>query len=398
MNRWISLLTTSLMSCVLLTTSLAAQDETAADTDDAAANIGETTAAAGAETADAGSAQANFEVVFTQWKDLLAELRDIQTEYQVAEDSALAGLQERWNAKLAEGRAFIPTVRQAAVAAYRESPNSDRELTRFLSKLVEDDLLADNFETADELVQVLVENGCTEREIDNMAGMAAFGVGDFTRAEKHLTAAKAANSLTTSGENFLGNLRDHPNLAELWEAELRLREAEAQADDLPRVKLETTAGDFVVELFENEAPETVGNFVNLVEKGFYDDLTFHRVIRAFMAQGGCPLGTGLGGPGYKIFCECVNDNHRNHFRGSLSMAKSTARNTGGSQFFINLVPTPHLNGQHTVFGRVIEGMENLPKILKRDPEDANAPATKIIQAEVIRKRDHEYVPKKVGQS
>ena len=416
MNGWTSLLSISLMSCTLLTTPVAAQEDATATTEDAAATADDTatttedaaattddatatadgtatTAEAGA--AEAGPAQANFQDVFTQWKDVLVQLRDLQTKFDVAEESAMAGLQDQWKAKLDEGRALIPTVRKAAEAAYRESPNSDRELTKFLIELVTDDIRADNFEAAGEFVQALVEGNCIERGTDNMAGIAAFGVNDFARAEKHLTAAEDTNSLTKSGTDFLGNLRDHPNLAELWEAELKLREAEAEADDLPRVKIETTAGDFVVELFENEAPETVGNFVNLVEKGFYDDLTFHRVIHSFMAQGGCPLGTGLGGPGYKIYCECVNENHRNHFRGSLSMAKSAARNTGGSQFFINFAPTPHLNGQHTVFGRVIEGMENLSKILKIESVDANAPTTKIIKAEVIRKREHEYQANKV---
>ena len=105
--------------------------------------------------------------------------------------------------------------------------------------------------------------------------------------------------------------------------------------------------------------------------------------------------TGRAGPGYKIYCECVADNHRNHWRGSVSMAKTAARNTGGSQFFFNLVPTPHLNGEHTVFGRIVEGIENLSKILKSDPAEPNKPATTIIKAEVLRKRDHEYVPNKV---
>ncbi len=438
MYRSIWLTLASLMWCLQLTTQLSAQEEAATTesqppaqeeaartdvqpsaeeetgtteagttetgTTEAATTETGTTEAATTEAAPADAAatpaapeasQADFATVFTQWKGLLAELRDIRTEYQVAEEAELPGLQEQWNAKLAEGRALVPALRNAAVAAYRESPNSDRELTRFLAKLVADDIRADNYEAADELVQVLVEGECNERDIDNMAGIAAFGVNDFPRAEKHLTAAEGTDSLTESGRTFLSNLRDFPNLAGLWEAELALREAEAQADDLPRVKLETTAGDIVLELFENEVPETVGNFINLVEKGFYDDLTFHRVIHAFMAQGGCPLGNGQGGPGYKIYCECVNDNHRNHFAGSVSMAKTAARNTGGSQFFINFAATPHLNGQHTVFGRVSEGMENLANILKRDPEDVNAPATKIIKAEVIRKRDHEYQPNKV---
>ncbi|MEM7314242.1 MAG: peptidylprolyl isomerase [Planctomycetota bacterium] len=166
---------------------------------------------------------------------------------------------------------------------------------------------------------------------------------------------------------------------------------------MPRVKLTTDQGPVTVELFENEAPETVGNFISLVEKGYYDGLVFHRVMEAFMAQGGCPDGNGGGGPGYNIYCECVNDNHRNHFAGSLSMAKQQPRNTGGSQFFLTFVPTTHLNGQHTVFGRVIEGMDVLPKIIKRTPDSAppTPDPTVILKAEVVRKRDHEYRPNKV---
>ena len=159
----------------------------------------------------------------------------------------------------------------------------------------------------------------------------------------------------------------------------------------------TDAGDITLELFENEAPETVGNFVSLAEKGFYDGLKFHRVLEGFMAQAGCPKADGTGGPGYKIYCECLNDDHRNHFAGSLSMAKAPANHTGGSQFFLCFVPTPQLNGRHTVFGRVIEGMDVLPEIVRRDPSKPQALAepTKILRAEVVRKRDHEYRPNKV---
>jgi len=156
----------------------------------------------------------------------------------------------------------------------------------------------------------------------------------------------------------------------------------------------------VVELFENEAPETVGNFISLVSSGFYDGLSFHRVLENFMAQGGCPKGDGTGGPGYNIYCECYESNHRNHFRGTLSMAHA-GRDTGGSQFFITFLPTPQLNGRHTAFGRVIEGMDVLSKIQRRDPEkpaDAAKTPDKIEKAEVIRKRDHQYLPNKVRSS
>ncbi|OHB80651.1 MAG: hypothetical protein A2W31_04135 [Planctomycetes bacterium RBG_16_64_10] len=173
-----------------------------------------------------------------------------------------------------------------------------------------------------------------------------------------------------------------------------MRTAEAQADDLPRVKLETSKGPMVLELFENEAPNTVANFVNLVEQGFYDGRPFHRVLPQFMAQGGCPRGDGSGGPGYRIACECHRDGFRRHFRGSLSMAHA-GRDTGGSQFFLTFVRTPHLDGQHTVFGRVLEGTEVLSSLTRINPSQTGPHPTpdQIIKATVLRKRPHAYQPK-----
>jgi len=109
------------------------------------------------------------------------------------------------------------------------------------------------------------------------------------------------------------------------------------------------------ELYPNEAPGTVANFEKLIKEGFYNGLTFHRVIPGFVSQGGCPNGTGTGGPGYTINCETEGNPHK-HVEGALSMAHA-GRNTGGSQFFIVHDPQPHLNGVHTVFGKVTSGME-----------------------------------------
>jgi cyclophilin family peptidyl-prolyl cis-trans isomerase len=241
---------------------------------------------------------------------------------------------------------------------------------------------------------VLIAGGCDEKELNDLAGIAFFATHDFDSAETCLREASRSGSISEQGSKFLASLDTTRNA---WAEEQELRAAEAAADDLPRVKLTTSAGDIVLELFENEAPETVGNFVSLVEKGFYDGLTFHRVLQGFMAQAGCPKGDGSGGPGYRIYCECVNPNHRNHFRGSLSMAKETARHTGGSQFFICFVPTTHLDGEHTVFGRVLEGMDVLAEIERRDPSAAPPlpDPTIINKAEVLRKREHEYRPNKV---
>lgn len=130
----------------------------------------------------------------------------------------------------------------------------------------------------------------------------------------------------------------------------------------PRISMKTAKGEMVIELFQDAAPNTVKNFLDLTNKGYYNGLNFHRVIPNFMIQGGCPNGTGTGGPGYKINCE-INPNK--HQRGSLSMAHA-GPNTGGSQFFICHSPQPHLDGVHTVFGKVIEGVDVVDKIQKED--------------------------------
>ena len=124
----------------------------------------------------------------------------------------------------------------------------------------------------------------------------------------------------------------------------------------------TEKGTMKVEFYEKDAPNTVANFVKLSKKGFYDGLTFHRVIPEFVIQGGCPDGTGAGGPGYSINCELTGDNQY-HDRGVLSMAHA-GRNTGGSQFFIchNRQNTQHLDRNHTCFGKVVEGLEVIDAI------------------------------------
>lgn len=120
----------------------------------------------------------------------------------------------------------------------------------------------------------------------------------------------------------------------------------------------------VIELFPNEAPGTVANFEKLANEGFYNGLTFHRVIQGFVAQGGCPYGNGMGGPGYTIKCETVGNPHK-HVPGALSMAHA-GKDTGGSQFFIVHESQPHLDGVHTVFGQVIEGMDTVLRIRQGD--------------------------------
>lgn len=143
------------------------------------------------------------------------------------------------------------------------------------------------------------------------------------------------------------------------------------------VKLETTQGNIVIQLYEKEMPITTGNFKKLVEEGFYDGIIFHRVIEGFMLQGGDPLGTGAGGPGYVIKDEFTNTDLDKNNRGTISMANA-GPNTGGSQFFINLVDNNFLDGRHPVFGKIIEGMDVVDKIAKVQTDSQDKPLESVI--------------------
>jgi peptidyl-prolyl cis-trans isomerase B (cyclophilin B) len=146
------------------------------------------------------------------------------------------------------------------------------------------------------------------------------------------------------------------------------RGAAPKVHDLPAEKIKsltqcsisTSKGDMKLEMFPEAAPNTVANFYVLAQDKFYDGLNFHRVIPGFVAQGGCPNGTGTGGPDWSIACETKGNRHK-HIEGSLSMAHA-GRDTGGSQFFLVLDPQPHLDGIHTVFGQIVDGLDVLQSL------------------------------------
>lgn len=326
----------------------------------------------------------DFPAIFAEWKTLISELRALQDEYKIAKPADRAPLVEKFNALVAQGDSLAPRLRKAAEAAYVADSEADPEVGNFLASTVVGEMARGEFPEALRVAQLLIDNGFANPSIYNEAGMAAFYVGEGQTAVDYFQKAQEAGVLNANGEKH--------------NKEQLVRNAEAEADDLPRVMFTTNKGDITLELFENEAPNTVANFVELIESGFYNGLTFHRVIDGFMAQGGCPTGDGTGGPGYNIACECYGEDHREHFAGTLSMAHA-GRDTGGSQFFITFAPTPHLDGKHTVFGRVIDGMDVVNELQVRSPQGAGEPdADKIIEAKVLRKRDHEYKAAKIGGS
>ncbi len=182
------------------------------------------------------------------------------------------------------------------------------------------------------------------------------------------------------------------------------RQREAEQGDLPRAKIVTNRGEIIVELYENEAPNTVANFIGLAKAGFYNNLKFHRVIDGFMAQAGSPKGDGTDGPGYTIEDECRVPEFRRHFTGVLSMAKTSLPDSGGSQFFITFsrgINVQGLDGKHTVFGRVISGNEVLGRLTRThevlgrgEQQIPNVEVDKITSIEIIRDRGHGYETKK----
>ena len=355
-----------------------------------------------AETARTAFLESDYEL-----KKLVGELTAIQTSYlkkgadqpaleaafETAKTAAQAASQRLEEAALTIARAGIPKRGEVdnidiAMPVYQSA-------RKVCSAMVAAAINTDSPEQALVLVDQLERVGAIDGDVLMMGATAAMILSRLDEADAYLEKLSAVG----------GSADKQARVEELKEVieddrtkvkdEMTLRAAEAEADDLPRVKIKTSAGDLVIELFENEAPNTVANFISLVEKGFYAGTPFHRVIPEFMAQGGDPTGRGSGGPGYVIPCETDQPNARQHFRGSLSMAHA-GKDTGGSQFFLTFRPTQHLDGKHTVFGRVIEGFDVLPKIHRtQSPDGRPIPGIKpdtILEAEVVRKRPHEYAP------
>lgn len=302
-----------------------------------------------------------------EWKEINSSLDDVQQKLDSG-DGDSGKLREQFTDLVDEANAAIENISKVAMDQIESSNGKDTAATRAIMGILLNAAKEGNDSTVLQTGDGLIKQGISPIWFE--------------------TAAKSKRIPIEAREIF---------------DELLIRQRETAADDLPHVKLTTNRGDIVVELFENQAPETVGNFISLVEADFYQDIAFHRVIEGFMAQTGCPQSAGTGGPGYKIECECDSPETRPHFTGSLSMAHA-GKDTGGSQFFLTFERTEPLNGRHTVFGRVIEGMDVLESlqrthvlINRREEEIPDIKKDKILSAKVIRKREHVYRPNKVGE-
>ena len=352
------------------------------------------------KTATPGPKRAEFDQLFGEWKKLVAEILRLREESRRATVDQSAANEKTAQELIQRAQAMQPKLAAAAEAAYVEAPMPEDEAGAFLLGIALQQWQNDDYEESLRVCKILIDHGYGDKLVYAPAGWSAFCTNDFDLAEKYLGMAQESTALERLGAGTarMGGmfLKQIPLFyRDAWKREQGLRILETKADDLPQVLLKTTKGDITLELFENEAPNTVANFISLVEKKFYDGTPFHRVLSQFMAQGGDPKGDGTGGPGYTIEDECSRPDHRNHFRGSLSMAHEPEPNTGGSQFFLALRPIRDLDGMHTVFGRIIKGMDVLAKLQRIDPEhpDPSIKPDKIVEATVLRKRPHPYEPK-----
>ncbi|MDR0391824.1 MAG: peptidylprolyl isomerase [Planctomycetaceae bacterium] len=366
-----------------------------------------------------GEKNKEFMDQYENYAEVIKKLTKLKVEYASAKPERVIEIDKEYKSLIAEGLKINNTMIDKGIAAYNETPNRSIFVNNCLFSKMVWEFNRDNFEVTVKIFKAIVNKGIPDDAgiLYTYAGLAAIATCDFDEAESWLKTAKEnksfeqyiknlqsttppSNSSTPPHEqimamNFLAWNSQLATIKADWEKEKTIREKETEANktpttQLPRVELNTSKGKIVIELFENEAPNSVANFISLVEKKYYNGTKFHRVLPCFMAQGG----DNAGGPGYNIDDECQKPEARKHFRGSLSMANA-GPNTNGSQFFLTFVKTSHLDGRHTVFGRVVEGIDVLAEIQRIDPEDTETAVgtiDEIIEAKVLNKRDHKYEP------
>lgn len=396
-NHFFPLLRTSLPvmvgACLALQTAVAQENSANPAASDAVSADAAPVAARDPGSPELQAAQADL-------REHLKKMRQMQVEYHLSETNATdKKFRRTWAELCDQGRPFAAKANVEMLKKFKNDPKSNVELGKFLHDLAERNTADSRFEGTLDVALALLEAGVSSKLLPEMIAFSAISENKFAIAkpwiEKHFAESEKPKQV-------LGVLYDQlENLAKDWEEELRMREEDAKGEPLPQVSILTTKGELLVELFENQAPDSVGNFIALVEDGFFDGLRFHRVLEHFMAQTGCPDGDGTGGPGYAIYGEAKKPNARKFFRGSLGVALAGGNpDSGGSQFFICFLPTFSLNGQYTSFGRVVSGIEVLGCLQKVNPEEKKKEGEippvldEIIEAKVVRKRNHEYKPTK----
>lgn len=318
------------------------------------------------------------------------------------EESLTDAAREKWLSNLKNSYEKMVLWRNRGAELYASDPEKYESVGLLLREMLIADGKLDRLDRWVFAARALLSSKrLVNDEVLLYAGYTGFLECDFELASMGWGQLSEAGRLPEREQYMLAEL---PTISKTWEKEL-VRLQEDATKDNPRVEIVTTKGVMEVELFEDDAPESVANFIYLVESGYYNRKPIFMVRQHFLAQTGCEKGDGKGNSGYTIKGEFNLPNHRSHFRGSLAipLALDTTTNdinpnSGGAQFYFSFLPTPIFDGKHTVFGRVVSGIETLGlfKVVNLTDEDERKnPETKpdvILRTKVLKKRDHVYRP------
>ncbi len=348
--------------------------------------------------------QAKLDSSFKAFRDSVGSLHLSFLRHQVAWSTEHDRERlEQYSNELNETQSRLDAWREVIAEVYAADPATTSSLSETMIEMIHRDVNRDLYEGLVPMARVLLER---QRDMPapllEAIGYVGFANNDHDLAEAAWSQLKKLQVVPTGIEIALERMTEQ---REKWEQELARREADAKRNDNPRVSILTGKGRIVVELFEEEAPQTVASFLYLVEQGFYNRKLFFHVVEHFAAQTGCERGDGTGSAGYTIRGEMAVDNHRNIFRGSMVLLSGVDQQTnqpnpdsGSSQFLFTMLPQPLSDGQMTVFGRIIEGLPVLGALQRVDfskeeeRKDKSKRADIIIEAKVLRKRNHPYIP------
>ncbi len=344
---------------------------------------------AAAPTAEAIAARQEFDQAIKPWRQLARHMQELRTRFLASNPENRKVVREEYGKVLEDSERVLRELVPVLKKAYAANP-ADAEVSELMITLAVLFFDGDKFEDSLGLAETLIAHDFPRAEVYNIAGQSAHELDRLDDAEKYLRLAFDKNALNPYGRQLLEEI---PQRRVVIDAELARRAADEAKGDLPRMRLHTTRGDIVLELFEDDTPNTVSSFLGLVADGFFDGLAFHRVISGFGAMSGSPTSDGQGGPGYETLFENDPAHVRPHLRGAISMVPLSKR-TNGSQFFITLRPTraKGLDGKQTVFGRVIEGMDVATRLRRYDAQEPNSlfDPDRILEATIIRRRGHRY--------
>ena len=346
-----------------------------------------------------------YQAAFLRFRDAAVDLNQVQMAFHLSKSFSQPfknKINDEWQAATHASFLAKASWLDAAGELFLSDPDKYSAIGDTLVEMMLSDVELDRMDGWMEAAKAVVRSKkYSSEDVLRGAGLIAFANSEFDFMEECLDYQKKQEAVP----KYLSEIAA---TRQKWQRELEIRAREAEKNDNPQVEFITTKGKLVMELYEDSAPETVKSFIYLTESGFFNRKTFFRVEKHLVAQTGCEKGDGTGDAGYTIPSEADLPNRRDHFRGTMAIALGSdpktgqvAPSTGSSQFYYSFLPTPHLDGKYTVFGRVIEGVETLSFLRVMNlGDEAQRKEDKhpdvIISSKVLRKRDTEYRPRIVA--